>query len=116
VKGAGFVRQNPAAGASATAPRTVREVGLEYVDQIVDCSPGQRKRYRAPIGLLTTVEVRGKTGMYQPNSCVAEVAWSLPKDRACRLYRHRFRRSSSNRDATASTSLMKETVRLAVGL
>jgi hypothetical protein len=66
VKGAGFVQEAPAAGATVSAPRTVREVGLEYVDQIVDCSPGQRKRYRAQVRLLPTIEVRGKTGTYRP--------------------------------------------------
>ena len=66
VKGAGFVRPNPAAGTSVSPPRAVSEVGLEYVDQIVDCSPGQRKRYRDQLRLLKTVEVRGRTGTYRP--------------------------------------------------
>jgi hypothetical protein len=56
VKGEGFVR---ARGADAhTPPPTFSMLGLEYVDQIVDLSPGQRRRYRDQIGVLARTEVR----------------------------------------------------------
>jgi hypothetical protein len=41
-------------------------VDLEYVDQIVDCSPGQRARYKGQLRTLKAVEVRGKRGTYRP--------------------------------------------------
>ncbi len=67
VKGAGFVRHRSGeAVAVLEAPRSVQEVGLEYVDQIVDCSPGQRARYKGQIRTLKAVEVSGKRGRYRP--------------------------------------------------
>jgi hypothetical protein len=45
VKGAGFVRDRGPEADPTAPPRSVEEVGLEYVSQIVDCSPGQRSRY-----------------------------------------------------------------------
>ena len=69
VKGRGFVRTPEAAeviGTVAPAPRSVQEVGLEYVAQIVDCSPGQRARYKGQLRTLRAVEVRGRRGLYRP--------------------------------------------------
>ncbi|MGH8859760.1 MAG: hypothetical protein ACRDVG_00760 [Jatrophihabitantaceae bacterium] len=66
VQGRGFVGDR--AGESVgllEVPRAV-EVGVEYVDQIVDCSPGQRARYKGQLRALTAVEVRGKRGTYRP--------------------------------------------------
>jgi integrase len=67
VKGAGFVRHSSGeAVAVLEAPRSVEQVGLEYVDQIVDCSPGQRARYKGQLRTLKAVEVRGRRGPYRP--------------------------------------------------
>jgi integrase len=68
VKGRGFVRTPDAAGAlgSFATPRSVEEVGLEYVAQIVDCSPGQRARYNGQLRTLRAVEIPGKRGLYRP--------------------------------------------------
>lgn len=65
VKGAGFVREHAAADPTMP-PRSVEEVGLEYVGQIVDCSPGQRSRYRGQLRVLKGVDVRGQRGAYRP--------------------------------------------------
>jgi integrase len=65
VKGAGFVREHSSADVT-TLPRSVEEVGLEYVGQIVDCSPGQRSRYRGQLRVLKGVEVAGHRGPYRP--------------------------------------------------
>lgn len=90
VKGRGFVRElavveEPA----AVLPRTVEDVGLEYVEQLVDCSPGQRSRYRAQLRLLKDLEVKGRRGRYRPfEQMVAEVteddvkAWLIGWDRS----------------------------------
>lgn len=66
VKGSGFVRAPADETASVTSPRPLKEVGLDYVDQIVACSPGQRKRYKSQIRILADLEVRGPSGMYRP--------------------------------------------------
>ena len=65
VKGAGFVRAHAPADPTMP-PRSVEEVGLEYVGQIVDCSPGQRSRYRGQLRVLKGVEVRAARGPYRP--------------------------------------------------
>ncbi|HVQ90369.1 MAG TPA: hypothetical protein VMU51_04985 [Mycobacteriales bacterium] len=62
VKGAGFVRDHGPADDPALPARSVEAVGLEYVDQLVDCSSGQRSRYRSQLRTLTAVEVRGRQG------------------------------------------------------
>ncbi len=67
VKGRGFVRDRADESVGLLeAPRSVEDVGLEYVDQIVDCSPGQRARYKGQLRTLKAVEVRGKRGTYRP--------------------------------------------------
>jgi len=91
VKGAGFVRERrpPAEDLPPAPSRSVEEVGLEYVDQIVDCSPGQRKRYRAQVRLLKMVEVQRPDGQYRPfDGPIARVfeadvkAWLIGWDRS----------------------------------
>jgi integrase len=89
VKGAGFVRERDPADTEVSRPRSVAEVGLEYVNQIVDCSPGQRQRYRAQIRLLKTVEVRGTAGPYRPFDAIVGTvteddvkAWLIGWDRS----------------------------------
>jgi integrase len=66
IKGLGFVRDHAVNPEPAPVARTVEAIGLEYVDQIVDCSPGQRSRYRAQVRLLAGVEVKGPRGLYRP--------------------------------------------------
>lgn len=65
VKGQGFVRPRQNAD-PMLAPPTVEEIGVAYVRQIVDCSPGQRKRYLAQLHTLKQVAVTGPTGEYRP--------------------------------------------------
>ena len=57
VKGEGFVR--PAGASPLTAPPRFDEIGEEYVRQIVDLSPGQRKRYLGQLKVLAGTQVRG---------------------------------------------------------
>lgn len=66
VKGAGFVREHGPDTGPTRAPRSVEEVGLEYVGQIVECSPGQRSRYRSQLRTLKGIEVRGQRSMCRP--------------------------------------------------
>ncbi len=56
VKGEGFVRpgEDP-----LRAPPRFDEIGEEYVRQIVDLSPGQRKRYPGQLKVLAGTRVRG---------------------------------------------------------
>ncbi len=57
------VRPRPRPADDPALPaRSVEAVGLEYVDQLVDCSPGQRSRYRSQLRTLTAVEARGRRG------------------------------------------------------
>ena len=65
VKGQGFVR--PLGDSDPmVAPPTVAELGEAYVRQIVDCSPGQRKRYLDQLRILKDVTADGPTGPYKP--------------------------------------------------
>ena len=88
VKGEGFVR--PRADADPMKPPpTVAEIGEEYVRQVVDLSPGQRKRYLAQVRLISSVEVSGRAGPYRPfDRSVAMVkegdvkAWLIGWDRS----------------------------------
>lgn len=88
VKGEGFVR--PRSGDDPMRPPpTVADVGEQYVRQIVDLSPGQRKRYLAQVRILVDVEVAGSSGPYRPfDRTVAQVkeadvkAWLIGWDRS----------------------------------
>jgi hypothetical protein len=88
VKGEGFVR--PRSGDDPMRPPpTVADVGEQYVRQIVDLSPGQRKRYLAQVRTLVDVEVAGSSGPYRPfDRTVAQVkeadvkAWLIGWDRS----------------------------------
>ena len=74
VRGRGFVRDLREDADEAKSPRSVEEVGREYVRQIVDCSPGQRSRYQGQLRLLKAVEVWGRNGRYRPfDADIAEV-------------------------------------------
>ena len=65
VKGMGFVRPREDADPMQPPP-TVSAVGEEYVRQIVDLSPGQRKRYLDQVRILASVEVPSTRGAYRP--------------------------------------------------
>ncbi len=64
VKGEGFVR--PPGTDPLTAPPPFDVLGAEYVRQIVDLSPGQRKRYLGQIGVLARTRVRGSLIFVRP--------------------------------------------------
>jgi integrase len=88
VKGEGFVRRH-ATDDPMKPPPTVAEAGEEYVRQIVDLSPGQRKRYLGQVRTITLAEVPGPTGTYRPfDRTVAQVkeadvkAWLIGWDRS----------------------------------
>jgi hypothetical protein len=55
VRGMGFVRPREDADPMQPPP-TVAEIGEEYVRQIVDLSPSQRKRYLDQVRILAGVE------------------------------------------------------------
>ena len=70
-------------------PPTVAEIGAEYVRQVVDLSPGQRKRYLAQVRTLASIEVPGTAGPDRPfDRTVAQVkeadvkAWLSGWDRS----------------------------------
>lgn len=72
IKGHGFIRVRDDEQQQEAASRPLRDVGLDYIDQIVACSPGQRKRYKSQIRLLADTEVRGPAGMYRPFGGLAD--------------------------------------------
>lgn len=83
VKGEGFVRVR--AEVRHLAPPSFAAVGEEYVRQIVDLSPGQRKRYLAQIRLLVDIEVRGVRIFGRTIDAIAErdiKAWLIDWDRS----------------------------------
>ncbi|SDK57288.1 hypothetical protein SAMN05428985_104557 [Nocardioides sp. YR527] len=57
IKGEGFVRPN-GVDPLAEVP-TFEAIGEEYVRQIVDITPGQRKRYLSQVSTLAKTEIRG---------------------------------------------------------
>ncbi|HET7356415.1 MAG TPA: hypothetical protein VFJ09_07030, partial [Nocardioidaceae bacterium] len=59
VPGEGFVRPSWEADPLKPPPR-FDEIGEEYVRQIVDLSPGQRKRYLGHLKVLAATRVRGQ--------------------------------------------------------
>lgn len=65
VKGMGFVRLRGDAD-PMTPPPSVAAIGEEYVRQIVELSPGQRKRYLGQLRVLASVEVPSTRGVYRP--------------------------------------------------
>ena len=84
----GFVRPRQDADPMQPPP-TVAAVGEEYVRQIVDLSPGQRKRYLDQVRILASVEVPSTRGAYrpfdQPVTSVHEAdvkAWLIDWDRS----------------------------------
>ncbi len=70
VRGEGFVR--PAGADPLTAPPRFDVIGEEYVRQIVDLSPGQRKRYLGQLGVLARTRVRGSLVFTRPVTGIHE--------------------------------------------
>jgi len=67
VKGRGYFREDPAAADEPTMPvRTFLEVGLEFIDQNIDCSPGQRKRNKQQVRTFTAMTLRKDGADYFP--------------------------------------------------
>ena len=62
VKGEGFIRAL-STDDPMRPPPMLAEIGVEYVRQVVDLSPGQRKRYLAQVRTLATTEVPGAAGL-----------------------------------------------------
>lgn len=67
VKGEGFIRpwMSPI---RLPGPPRFDEIGEEYVRQIVDLSPGQRKRYLGQLPVLAGTPVRGSFVFAAPRS------------------------------------------------
>ncbi len=83
VRGEGFVR--PPGTDPLTAPPPFDEIGEEYVRQIVDLSPGQRKRYLGQIHVLARTRVRGSLIFTRPVSGIHESDikdWLIDWDRS----------------------------------
>jgi len=71
VKGEGFVRP-PDVADPMTPPPSFDKIGMEYVRQIVDLSPGQRKRYLGQLQLLARTPVRGSLIFAGPITAIGE--------------------------------------------
>lgn len=96
VKGYGFVRpahvSGPTEDKAKSVPQvpTLVEVGTEYVNQIVEITPGQRKRYHAQLQILAELDVAGPDGSpYRPFAVPVDAiseadvrAWLIGWDRA----------------------------------
>ena len=70
VKGEGFVRP-PEVSDPLTPPPSFNEIGEEYVRQIVDLSPGQRKRYLGQLKVLAETPVRGSLAFAGPVTAIS---------------------------------------------
>lgn len=84
VRGEGFVRPADIAD-PMTRPPTFNEVGEEYVRQIVDLSPGQRKRYLGQLKVLAATPVRGSLVFAGPVTAIGEAqlkSWLIDWDRS----------------------------------
>jgi hypothetical protein len=83
VRGEGFVR--PVGTDPLTAPPRFHEIGEEYVRQIVDLSPGQRKRYLGHLKVLASTRVRGSLIFTKPVTVLTEADlkdWLIDWDRS----------------------------------
>jgi integrase len=83
VKGRGFVRPGSADRYSPPPPFTA--VAEEYIRQIVDLSPGQRRRYLLQVEVLSRIEIRGELIFGKPVNLISErdiKAWLIDWDRA----------------------------------
>ena len=84
VKGEGFVRP-PDVADPMTPPPSFDKIGEEYVRQIVDLSPGQRKRYLGQLQVLARTPVRGSMVFAGPVTAISEAqlkTWLIEWDRS----------------------------------
>ena len=84
VKGEGFVRPREVED-PLTPPPAFDVIGEEYVRQIVDLSPGQRKRYLGQLKVLADVPVRGSRPFAGRVTAIDEAqlkAWLIDWDRS----------------------------------
>jgi integrase len=84
VKGEGFVRP-PDVADPMTPPPSFDKIGEEYVRQIVDLSPGQRKRYLGQLQVLARTPVRGSLIFAAPITAIGEAqlrTWLIEWDRS----------------------------------
>ena len=84
VKGEGFVRP-PDVADPMTPPPSFDKIGEEYVRQIVDLSPGQRKRYLGQLQVLARTPVRGSLIFAGPITAIGEAqvkTWLIEWDRS----------------------------------
>ena len=84
VKGEGFVRPVGEADPLTEPPRFV-DIGEEYVRQIVDLSPGQRKRYLGHLRVLEETRIRGSLIFTKPVTAITEADlkdWLIDWDRS----------------------------------
>ncbi|MFT4008821.1 MAG: site-specific integrase [Nocardioidaceae bacterium] len=84
VRGEGFVRPPGETDPMKTPPRFI-DVGEKYVRQIVDLSPGQRKKYLGNLRVLEKTKVSGSYVFTRPVSAITEAdlkAWLIEWDRS----------------------------------
>jgi hypothetical protein len=84
VKGEGFVRP-PDVADPMTPPPSFDKIGEEYIRQIVDLSPGQRKRYLGQLQVLARTPVRGSLIFAGPVTAIGEAqlkTWLIEWDRS----------------------------------
>ena len=84
VKGEGFVRPKGESD-PLTAPPRFDVIGEKYVRQIVDLSPGQRKRYLGQLRVLASTRVRGSLIFTKPVTAITEADlkdWLIDWDRS----------------------------------
>ena len=84
VKGEGFVRP-PGESDPLKAPPRFVDIGAEYVRQIVDLSPGQRKKYLGHFNVLAKTKVQGQLLFTRPVTSLTEAdikAWLIEWDRS----------------------------------
>ena len=68
-----------------TPPPSFDKIGEEYVRQIVDLSPGQRKRYLGQLQVLARTPVRGSLMFAGPVTAIGEAqlkTWLIEWDRS----------------------------------
>jgi integrase len=84
VKGEGFVRP-PDVADPITPPPSFDQIGEEYARQIVDLSPGRRKRYLGELQVLARTPVRGSLVFAGPVTAIGEAQlkmWLIEWDRS----------------------------------
>ena len=83
VHGEGFVR--PSGADPMRPPPRFDEIGEDYVRQIVDLSPGQRRRYMGQLRVLASTRAKGELVFARPVSAITEAdlrEWLLTWDRS----------------------------------